>query len=86
MIEAILYEVPMLVMPLCSDQFFDAHYIQKNGLGKIINIETINSSADLLDIINEMEQNTIYVDNIRRLKKHLSHLITFCDFIDRLER
>ena len=60
--------------------------IQKNGLGKIINIETINSSADLLDIINEMEQNTIYVDNIRRLKKHLSHLITFCDFIDRLER
>ena len=41
--EAIYYSVPMLIIPLCNDQFHQAHFIEKNDIGIQLNFDRISA-------------------------------------------
>ena len=41
--EAIYYSVPMLIVPLCNDQFHQAHFIEKNDIGIQLNFDRISA-------------------------------------------
>lgn len=38
--EAIYFGVPMLISPVCNDQFHQAHYIRRSGTGVVLDLET----------------------------------------------
>jgi MGT family glycosyltransferase len=37
--EAIAWRVPLLVMPLCNDQFHQAHFVERAGIGRTLDAE-----------------------------------------------
>lgn len=56
--EAIYFGVPLLICPLCNDQFHQAHYVQKSGIGTVLNIESATTEqcrAALQEILHDVE-------------------------------
>lgn len=43
--EAIYYDVPLLISPICNDQFHQAHFIAKRGIGVDLNLQDCSSEA-----------------------------------------
>jgi UDP:flavonoid glycosyltransferase YjiC (YdhE family) len=39
--EAITFGVPMLVVPVCNDQFHQAHFTRRAGIGRTIDLDGI---------------------------------------------
>jgi UDP:flavonoid glycosyltransferase YjiC (YdhE family) len=43
--EAVTCAVPMLVSPLCNDQFHNAHFVERAGLGVALDLRTARAEA-----------------------------------------
>jgi MGT family glycosyltransferase len=56
--EAICFGVPLLVSPVCNDQFHQAHYVRKSGIGLALDLEraTISECRSALErLLNDTE-------------------------------
>ncbi len=85
LLESIFYEVPLLILPMCSDQFFDAEYAQRNGIALYLDYNTIDSSQDLRHKMDEIITNKCFYENVKRLKRKIQELGTFEEFVINLE-
>lgn len=65
--EAILYEVPLIIFPLMSDQFLNATIVDKIGIG-IDRRRIISTNNNLKKLIIGMVDNNVAKENIRLIK------------------
>ncbi|XP_059808456.1 UDP-glucuronosyltransferase 2C1-like [Hypanus sabinus] len=64
--EAIYHGVPVIGMPLFSDQFDNVVKLESRGVAKMLNVATMHST-DLLQALNEVINGTFYQDNMKKL-------------------
>jgi UDP:flavonoid glycosyltransferase YjiC (YdhE family) len=51
--EALHFGVPLLISPVCNDQFHQAHYIQRRGCGQVLDLHrtTVDECRATLDAL-----------------------------------
>lgn len=57
--EAIYFSVPMLIIPLCNDQFHQAHYVEKNNIGIQLDFNNISSEQCWMTLENLLASSSI---------------------------
>lgn len=73
LLESIYYEVPIFVIPICSDQFLNAYFVKKNNIGNSLSWHDISDSEKLnckLKTINYKQA----IANIKKIKKDIMSL------------
>ncbi len=70
--EALMAEVPMLVVPCRWDQFGNAARVTFHGIGDYCNINTVTAS-ELQDRLNNILGNAKYKTQLARLKSQIEH-------------
>jgi len=65
--EALYFGVPMLISPVCNDQFHQAHYLQKSDAGRVLDLHraTVKECHAALEAI-------LYDDTIREAARRIS--------------
>jgi len=56
--EAIRSNVPLLISPVCNDQFHQAHYVRRSGVGLVLDLHTASMTecrATLEELLNSVE-------------------------------
>ena len=58
MMEALRFGVPLLVSPVCNDQFHQAHYVRQSGVGMVLDLQLAGVTecrAALEKLLNDAE-------------------------------
>ena len=71
--ESIFYEVPIIIIPICSDQFLNAFFIQKRNIGIQLDWHNINCS-DLLDEAIDNINFELFHKNLKNIKNEIENL------------
>ena len=81
LLESIYYEVPMIVIPLSNDQFYNAEFIKMMKIGYSLDRESLYSSQPIFNLILEIIKNEkTYNKKLKELKNDFFNL----DDIDNL--
>lgn len=81
--ESIFFKVPMLVIPISSDMFFNARMIQKNGLGVKINKKNVTTKA-IHNATNNLFSDNSFSININNMWDKTNSLDDISKVIDQL--
>jgi MGT family glycosyltransferase len=65
--------VPMVVVPLIADQFFNAHIVQEMRLGQVVQHEHL-TPASLRAAVDDVLTNPLYRENVGRLQAEMHAL------------
>lgn len=83
--EAIMAEVPMLVVPCRWDQFGNAARVKYHGIGDFCRLEEL-SVEELVSRLDDVLNNRQYRDNLARMKRQILNDDEFTKGIDWIER
>jgi zeaxanthin glucosyltransferase len=57
--EALKFEVPMILSPICNDQFHQAHFVARSGVGRVLNLAEASVTECRATLRDVVENQTI---------------------------
>lgn len=73
LIESIYFEVPLFIIPICSDQFLNAFFVKKKGLGTSLSWHDIHNSGSINKLIESIDYSKC-LRNILEVKCQINSL------------
>ena len=73
LLAALAVGLPLVVIPLIADQFFNAHVVQRLALGPVVRREEL-TPASIRAAVDEALANPVYRQNVRRLQAEMHAL------------
>ena len=77
--------LPLVIVPLIADQFFNAHIIAKQNLGRVVQLDALTPET-IRAAVNDVLQNPTYRQNIARVKQEMHALPNQAYAVEWIER
>jgi MGT family glycosyltransferase len=73
LLQAVSAGLPLVIVPLIADQFFNADIVESLGLGQIVKLAQLNPD-NVRTAVREGLNNPVYRHNIKRLRNEMQSL------------
>lgn len=85
MLAAFEVGIPLVVIPLIADQFFNAHIVEKQKLGRVIQLDTLTPET-IRAAVTDVLENQMYRQNIARVQTETRALPDLNYAVELIER